>query len=972
MGGVKVAQMGFPFRGRGVGWRALLAALLLVLAGQLAAADSADLVDFSIGAQSLAGALDACARQARIKILFTSEITQGLASPAVEGRFTVEEGMQRLLADSGLHVIKKRATYVILRAEAAPESAGISRAHNTVLEEVVTVSNLTNAGFHGLIPTTVLNRSDVQESGHAALAESIALLPEMQGSEVRPNVFIQNFSTGTAPVSLRGLGLGATLVLINGQRATRSGAFSSNGSTFVDLSIVPPNLIERVEVVKDGGSALFGSDAVAGVVNVITRREFDGVELAGFGAQTTQGPQRDAAVGVLWGRQGNSVDVVAGLNYLDRQPLATSERSFATGTGYSAAGQPGNFLIPGRTDEGLIPDPACIAGNGIKPAPAAPCMFDYISRNELVVPETHFQGMAAITMELESGISAATDLLVARNRVDQQLIPPSLPAAGGIIPADHPEFPFSAEEAPEAEVVYIGRPVASNFPAGKRDTTNNTLRWTAELNGPLGTDWSWELGYQYSRNDYSYTFPDTRRLRFQAALQGQGGPTNDEWINVFGRAEGNTDSVLADVLADHARKAESDQHSLDFMVQGELGELPGGGMELALGWHIRRESLDVSYDRDSLDFNLSYIKGGVDYSASKYTYATLAELSLPVYDALDIQLAARYEYHDTFGGNLDPKVALRWQASPELALRSSFSTTFRTPSLHQTAGFQSAVSEYVVEDGSRFAVDLTVGNPQLNNESARTANMGLVWTPGSKVLLSVDYWRIDYRDVVTKQDGKSIFDHWVQAGRPVADVVEAEDAAALVADWVESGRPADALTIFAENGVFAGVFTEFVNAAQINTSGIDIKASMGWSALDAYFSIGANLTYTLSYDLVDESGMKIDGLGSRNFSNFANANQQWRGSARLGWEQGVQAAGIVLRYTGAYDNDERETNAIGSHTEVDLRYGVMLDDWDMSVTFGVLNVFDRAPPRVDTNFGYDSQVHDPRQRVAYLALQKRL
>src|SRR5690606_3762242 len=219
------------------------------------------------------------------------------------------------------------------------------------IEEVVVTGTYIQrkSQFDSPSPLVVLGGEDLASQGYTSVSEMARYLTINNGSELYSDAFTQNFSTGTGNINLRGLGLSSTLVLVNGRRQTLSGAYSDDGDTFVDTNaLMPLIMVERVEVLKDGAAALYGTDAVAGVVNFITRSDSRGFEVEGRFQTTTEAAQEDIDFGAIAGFGNEKAGLVASISYLHRSELTAGQREFTRGSGISASGQPGSFF-------GLVP-----------------------------------------------------------------------------------------------------------------------------------------------------------------------------------------------------------------------------------------------------------------------------------------------------------------------------------------------------------------------------------------------------------------------------------------------------------------------------------------------------------------------------------------------------------------------------------------------------------------------------------------
>ena len=230
----------------------------------------------------------------------------------------------------------------VLAYAGLPRPADAQNAAQPALEEVVVTGSFIRrqSQFDSPAPLITVTSDDIGALGVNQLSDMIERLTINTGSQNHPDAFTQNFSTGTSNINLRGLGVGSTLVLLNGRRQTQSAVATDRGANFVDTSSLPPMIaLDRVEIVKDGATALYGSEAVAGVANFITRSNFEGVEV-GLDLQTVDGyPQNDRTLNALYGAGGDRTHVLAALRLLDREPLTTNDRRLSTETDDLSSGR---------------------------------------------------------------------------------------------------------------------------------------------------------------------------------------------------------------------------------------------------------------------------------------------------------------------------------------------------------------------------------------------------------------------------------------------------------------------------------------------------------------------------------------------------------------------------------------------------------------------------------------------------------
>lgn len=795
-------------------------------------------------------------------------------------------------------------------------------------------------------PLSVVDRADIEAEGVVTSSDIVRNLTINTGSEFNTNAFSQRITAGTSQINLRGLGLNSTLTLLNGKRQVISASASNGGASFVDInSLVPLIAVERIETLKDGAAALYGSDAVAGVANFITRDEFTGLELQADYQAVTDGGSDDTSISALFGTSDDRSHLIAAVSWLDRTPLSFSERDYAVNAEVSGLGQPG-ALIPlaniGTPPGAPVTSPDCPTGTVI-----GTCPFNISRYFNLVAEENRFQGYTQFKYDLTSTTEFTADFGFARNRVTQSNSP-SFPLLNfPVVPADNPGNFVGVPG------VFLGRPIGEDGDPIIARTDNDTWRGSLGLDGEFNESWNWSLGFAYGENKFSFLFPDILIDRFGAALAGQGGPNNDQFFDI-GASTANGPALISDILGDSVRDGVSDLFVYDALVTGELPiALGGGNIGVAVGAQYRDESLAVDQDDDSNAFNFAFVQGGNDFRGSRETSAFFAELSLPLTDALEVQLAGRYE---DAGGDLDtfdPKLAVLWRPSDQLSLRGSFGTSFRAPTLFQAFGESTTletINDPINPGPPVFIAVVTEGDETLKPEEAENFNLGATFSPSDWLTLNIDYWSFDFTDVIVQENAQALVNA-AAAGDPDAGPKVVRNAG---------------------SGLIAAINPNFINASSIETNGLDFSAVAAWDD----FSVKGELTQILTYDLQAVSGgATIDGAGNRNSTNFASAAPETRANLSLNWSPGIHSLTGTLRYIGAYDNDDADGfgDEIDAFASVDLQYSADLSGLTglgegTTFTLGANNVFDEDPPFVASAQGYDPTVHDPRGRMVYVRL----
>lgn len=888
-----------------------------------------------------------------------------------------------------------------------------------VIEEIiVTGSHIRRATqADSPAPLSTITQQDLLALGVNEISDVIERLTINTGSQNNPDAFTQNFTTGTSNVNLRGLGVSSTLIMINGRRQTQSAAATDRGENFVDTSSLPPMIaFDRIEILKDGATALYGSEAVAGVVNFITRSNFEGFDLR-LEFQGVDGfPQEDKQISGLYGVGNDSTHFLAAFSILDRTPLTTNDRRLSGPTDdLSQAGNPGSFLVPslpGNPVYGLVwtaafdsnlngvadalesgpplnlppvpgaslpvfADPDCTAiaaqdpkvvpditvsvPSPIGEIPLGLCQFDFGQFFSLVPEEQRVSAYLELTHDFSDRLAGRLELHVANNEARRNNSPSFPFAAFPVVSATHPDNPYGTD------VRFIGRIIGAGGTAVQSIHDSDTWRFAASLTGDINAEWSWDLGLQKSRNEIFVGAPDVLVDRFDFAIQGLGGPSCDPatgapgvgscaYFNPFGSSLTgtgtlNSPALLDDLVSFLSYEAQNELLTLDGILTGEFGELSGGSLGAAFGVQFRQAELSYDYNDEANRDNFLFLVGNPDFGDDRDVTALFMELALPVSETVDVQLAARYEDYGNGVDSADPKISLLWRPSDSVSVRGSYGTSFRAPSLFQVHGTQTSLAELI---------DPNVGIPQffpvraqpnpsgtpLQPEQADVFNLGISWLIIENLELGIDYWSFDYTDVIIQQSPQAILD--------AADAGDTQALSQVIRD------PA--------SGLLLRIDTFYDNASSLKTDGFDLSVTYDIDAGNAgNFRLGAEATVVSSYDAIDPQAGRIDAAGKRNFRNFATSVPELRANASLDWQRGRHSANLYIRHIDSYVDDEDISLArIDSHLTVDAQYNFRFQgERGPTISVGAINLLDEDPPRVATNGGYDSKVHDPRGRLFY-------
>tara|TARA_B100001142_G_scaffold121779_1_gene123722 strand:- start:1493 stop:4123 length:2631 start_codon:yes stop_codon:yes gene_type:complete len=844
-----------------------------------------------------------------------------------------------------------------------------------VEEVVVTGSYIKGSPTDGASPVELYDRDTIEGIGAVDAADITANMVVDSGSENNADSFTSGSMQGRTNINLRGLGLSSTLVLFDGRRQTVTGTTANDGSVFVNTSALPVIALDRVEVLKEGAASVYGSDAVAGVVNYIFRRDFTGLEVDLTSQETDLGSSKDRRGSFIWGMENGDSNLVVAYSTLTRSPLSQSELELAP-LGVSGLGT--SFLLfgPSTVETGEyagtysafenVPDPNCVANKGIliPQASGNRCGFKYGPRFNIVNDEDHDQLYVSYKTQLVSGQNVEFDYLKSEAKVYDNPQSPSYPALSYLSPANA-IAPGKGGNPFGVPVLWIGRPLASAFPSPFAPREIEMERLSFGLSGTYDNGFEWDFHMTRSAEDNYGSQPDTGTSKLSAAINGTGGPSGDMTFDLFNPAA-NPQELLDWLRSDQETWTDVQLSVFDYVVSGEIGDV-----SVATGLQVRNEYYNITRSLNSVvEFDATgnltkpadmiFLGGGTESTNKRRTQAIFAEASTDISDNLVLKGAIRYEDLET-DSNIAPKISLRYQANDEVTLRASVSTSFREPSLSQL--FTSGVGLQGIQDynedgsakgGTAFIRIATAGNTDLKPEESDNLNMGVIWRPNENFEAKLDYWMVDYTNVITVESAQGIV----------------------------SRTPNDPKVKRTIDGTLTGVTTSYFNAASVDTNGIDVEMSYGMDTAMGEMLFGLNATHMMQYE-IPVAGVATDVVGLFNHDNFARSLPETKMVLSAALQSGKHSAAAFGRWVSSYETTrpvsasaaaQGFTQDIDSFFTVDLQYNYTFDfngADDLKLTLGIKNAFDEEVPQVydAANWSYDPKHHDPRGRMISVGLK---
>lgn len=902
----------------------------------------------------------------------------------------------------------------------------------SIEEVIVTGSYIKRDKTTGALPIDVVDRGYMEGLGAPTTTDIVNDMVINTGSENRSNALGgQNRNTGTANINLRGLGLDKTLILFNGKRNTIHATSAGSGESFVDINLIPSIALERVEMLKDGAAAIYGSDAVAGVVNFITRTDFEGLELqATYRDRTNSAGQANWDLSGIWGWSNGTSNLVISGAYSEVEQLVADEVPWTVGQleanrGVSSVAGPGAFVplavpttgffagapVAGLPliandptspaadcgPEGIVFNALGTTGDLGTPPFVGRCGYDFVKHFNLADEQQKINLWATYNTDVggESEFYAEAGYYFVD--VDDIGNSPSFPVLRfEVIGPAHPANPHGVPG------IYLGRPFGQNFPTSPSWREYETIRFVSGFRGDVGSDWGYDISLGYSTNNVLESSPTVLQQRFSDALDGLGGPNcnpgsgtpgvgNCMYFNPFSTRFGSNPAFQNDPAVENFMRSTNDLDQtssllvFDAVFTRDLWDTSAGTVQSAFGLQYREDTLEVKRNPEALiPNNFVFIGAGTEIDERQDVYALFGEVNIPVSDNLEAQVALRYEdFGNETGDTLDPKLALLWQPNDVLGLRASASTTFRSPSLHQRFNLETNLIPLadVPKGGGSPATGFrgaeTTGNPDLEPESATTFNIGVVLSDLGNFNMTLDYWNIDFEDVIAQENAQTKVT--IENALCVDRTPDCRDPD-IFRNPLAGEDPDDNLQ---HSGDISKVIARFINAPTVKTSGLDLRSQYSLDVGSASNLIfGFDASYMIEYEIGGILGVdggqvvpvSFDAVGSRNEQNIATSLPQWRANAYVNWFIGDRHSGrVIVRHIDEYEDDKTITqefnDTIDAWTTLDLHYTYLFGNDQTSLHANVTNALDEDPPFADQDLNFDARIHSPFGRQYQIVLR---
>ncbi|WIO75345.1 TonB-dependent receptor [Porticoccaceae bacterium LTM1] len=987
---------------------------LLCAANYSLSSDLSEKITFNVAAQPLEKALVELSRQAAVQLVMRARIDEGSMAPALTGEYTLSEALDALLGESGFVysikedgtlIVRKGQSFKMMRIQQGPQP-----------EEIVVTGTRLEQSFEQLAAhILVLGQEEIQATGEATLERVLRQLPQNINSVTGvAAAFGSDFNsaqnvTSASSVNLRGLGDESTLVLVNGMRIGKAGLLGGVS----DVSGIPLHAVERIEVLLDGASSIYGSDAVGGVVNIVLREDYEGANAAIRYGRPWQGGFEELLADIDGGLSWESGQLSANFEYYQTTELDGGEREGRLTTSRSA-NSPANLSnstlgepLFYRVGDTLVPNTGSPPAGGIPVFQASvPSGQDgtQLQLSDFTTFSTTLNESPQLGVSLISEISRYTLGGTLRQEVNNEGVEffshlyysaqqtkanSGVSSFSGTVSSQNPYNPFGVAHGVTGLLPVVG--------VQGSDTDSRRLRFSAGFSGQfsnfgVGELWDWQVYTLVNRTSLDSGFYNNLDLAELRRRLAESDP--DLAFNPYGDpvGSGNFPEVLDAIrLPDEEATSVNTEFDVEGYVRGYLGGAPGGDVQLVMGGGWRDEQLRSAnkqiFRGISSPFD-SPVVGAYDASVSRQVTSLFTEALVPIIGddnsvpgiaQLDVSASARYDSYSTVGSEVTWQFGMVWSPNSQVRARAYRSTAFLAPTQSQALleprqedGFIAVLRQDPLSITFEPALYTRGGNPDLQPEEADTLSVGLEWLPDMVpgLLLAATWHQTEYNRRIIPFPST-----FITLG---VDDVQFPDRIHYDPDF--------------NNGEGRWeVDSRFINLATVDVSGVDFLLRYQLESDYGNFIAGLNIAYTDKFDVLTKPGDPVESLIGEKDTSVFEMIPRYRANLRLGWNY----RGLSMDWDANFSSNLKSRNVIGGMLEsetpriidVTLSYdfseGSLWETpaWfkDVRVLVGVNNIgnqfsdlqfagsSDDIPEELD---GLNLNVADPRGRLFFMGVEK--
>ncbi|MFG6448793.1 TonB-dependent receptor plug domain-containing protein [Roseateles sp. BYS180W] len=841
---------------------------------------------------------------------------------------------------------------------------------------VVTGTNIKRlaVGSETASPVQTINRDDIRRSGATTVRQILDTLTAATPGELRDDGNNGSFAAGATGVSMRGLGKGATLVLLNGRRAAYYALADGAKEQFLNIDSIPADAVERIETLKDGASAIYGSDAMAGVINIITRSTFEGVTVSASNVwndgPSAGGSSTVAVVGGLGNLNKDRYNVFANLEAFERRGYTLADvihdaPEYQTKIFNPNFGAPSLFSYPGNLQVGSRREPVkgCTTLNS-----AGLCVNDLNGLNQWSDPAKRLNFYSSARFQATDDLQLFGEVHYSKTETDYRSLPFAI--AAGSPSRWYDGYNKKAQEVAQP-LLAIGNP-ANPYP----QKVGINYRFTDNVNGRESTasadQYRVLVGAQGVFAGYDYQVALGRNASSADKLD-HVRPSRDMIAAVesgeYKIGQVNSPELLARIFPEAGILGDTYQNFADGKISGDLFKLPGGMAQFAAGGEFRTENVNIRSTDNIMRADI--IGRGAQLTVGDRKLAgAFFEVNAPVVKNLELNGALRFDKASGFDGHWSPKLGVRWEVMPKLLLRGTVAGGFRAPNIPETLGqvgvtgfFNSMVDPKRCDTATKIRDILKTGNaadqsdatsaynsgclaslptmissnPKLKPETSSSFTLGMVFEVNRNLGVALDYFNIErkneisYRDpdFVLEREGKPGYEGAISRG----SVTEQDKR---FADRANALRPG--ANVAWDAGSITALLLQYENFGKTQTSGIDFDINGRTSAGSfGNLAVGLTATYALIYRTwdVDANIWRPNTIGLRD-------QPRLRLRLATGWSKDDWSAGLNFIYTSATKLNDTEAD-FGTWGEAACQ---------KRLNPGDLPCFIQSDLRTDLNLGY--------------------
>jgi len=899
----------------------------------------------------------------------------------------------------------KVSTGVLLALGVA--AAGASFAQDAQRVEI-TGSSIKRIAAEGALPVQTITAAQIERSGAVSVQDLIQKLPAMQGFQVA-DIAVGSNSGGIATASIHDIGAAYTLVLLNGRRIAPTGS----GST-INLNSIPMSAIERIEILTDGASALYGSDAIAGVVNFVLKRNHKGGEITLRAEKPLEGGGDVKSASITYGFGDLNKDkfsLVATYRHDDNQKVLATERDFgatayvpfaangrnylydrtstfavpanATVTFKSGAGLPSYSFNPYRKSNGDCAPMNYYSLNNASTASSVTenCAYNFVATIETYPEHTRDSLFLTGQLKISDGLQFFSDVAYSRLDLTARIAPNPVPvsiAVGGALYNQYVLPNLSAAQAANVNAVSASYR-ATDFGTRDSQTITDSKHVVVGAEGEFGK-WSYNTALTWSENtiDEKYTGGYFKNTEFRSLIASG---AVDPFV-VAGKQSAATQKLIADsIYHGTVRTASTTLTGIDFRASGDLMKLPAGTMSLGVGGDFRQYQYKQTASGDAKAGVIYNYAAVPDYDMKRDNSGVFAELLVPVIKGLELTGAVRYDKISAItskgtkvGNDMDAstyKLTGRYQLNPRVLFRGSFGTGFKAPAMLDIAqplvanGVTAASYEcpfpgtQYCKPGKLQYSQMSGGNAKLKPEKSDQATFGIVFEPTNNIAATVDYWEVKIKDAVSA----------VSPNQAFADPTRYKDLFMLYR------TPAETQDYWA-------FISSSTNIGQMINRGVDWDFTSRWQLPVGRLTAGLAGTYMIDskYTRPGTAADFTTSMGKYGENAAVTFRNIMRGTLQL--DHGRFSHVLTYKYRSGYTDINQLVRDVATNTNVRVALNVPayeLFDWQttydhnkqLQLRAGVKNLMNKKPPLTlrDSSghqVGYDPRYADLMLRTVYL------